>query len=89
MDSLEARRRDAAERKRLERERKAAGEVVIPPLPATLDHADELIDYAVELGLVKEIEAETNRSFAIASGAAAALDDWIKTRWAKRKGAPR
>ena len=73
-----------AERKRLQRERKAAGVVVLPPLAMCPDFADEFCDYAVEIGLVTEIEAEADRSQAVACGAVTAWEEWIFERVTRR-----
>ncbi len=73
-----------AERKRLQRKRKAAGVVVLPPLPVSPDYADEFSDYAVEVGLLTEIEAETNRSQAVVCGAVAAWEEWLIERITRR-----
>jgi hypothetical protein len=73
-----------AERKRLQRERKAAGVVVLPPLAISPDSADEFCDYAVEIGLVTEIEVEVDRSQAVACGAVAVWEEWIFERVTRR-----
>jgi hypothetical protein len=68
-----------AQRKRQERQRKAARVTLGPRLPMPLDYADEFI----RAGLITEDEA--TRVAGIGRGMAMAIDDWIKGQRAKRE----